>query len=138
MEGLNEPIANLLFDTATGIRQNMDITMDFMSAVRLSVPPWPHAKPEEDTKGKPILGLNDQNMKHIYLTDAYKQGGRYFWAAGDGVVLKATARGVSVREATRRVYRTLSNINVLDKQYRLDIGARVESDLGKLKEWGWL
>src|SRR3989304_6712676 len=138
IEGLNEPVANLLFDTATGIKQTMDVTMDFMSAVRLSVPPWPHAKPEKSTKGKPILGLNDQNMKHIYLTDAYKQEGRYYWAAGDGVVLKATARGVSVRESVRRVYRTLSNINVLDKQYRLDIGARVESDLNKLKEWGWL
>jgi len=138
MEGLNEPVANLLFDTATGTKKAMDVTMDFMAAVRLSVPPWPHAKPVQDVKGKPILGLNEQNMKHIYLTDAYKEGKDYFWAAGDGVVLKATARGVSVREATRRVYRTLSNVNVLDKQYRLDIGARVENDLGQLKTWGWL
>src|SRR3990172_9537182 len=132
MEGLNEPVANLLFDTATGTKKAMDVTMDFMAAVRLSVPPWPHAKPAQDVKGKPILGLNEQNMKHIYLTDAYKEGKDYFWAGGDGVVLKATARGVSVREATRRVYRTLTNVNVLDKQYRLDIGDRVERDLGQL------
>lgn len=138
MEGLNEPTSNLLFDVATGVKKTMDVTWDFMTAVRLSVPPWPHSKPKKEMAGSPILGLNEQNLKHIFLTDAYREGKNYFWAAGDGVVLKATARGVSLREASRRVYRTLSNISVKDKQYRTDIGDRAEGAIAKLRTWGWL
>jgi hypothetical protein len=36
------------------------------------------------------------------------------------------------------VYRLLDRIVVPDKQYRTDIGNRVNADVAQLREWGWL
>jgi len=138
MEGLQEPVADVVFETALGVKKEMRLTSDYMIAVRMSVPPWPHEEPDRRDRGMPILGLGPQNLKHVYLTDVYKKGGKYYYAAGDGVLLKATARGATVREARRRVYRTLEEIKVEGKQYRTDIGLRVEKDMSLLKEWGYL
>jgi phosphoribosylamine-glycine ligase len=40
--------------------------------------------------------------------------------------------------ARRRVYRTLDGISVANKQYRNDIGSRVNADIAKLQSWGWM
>ena len=52
----------------------------------------------------------------------------------------ATARGDSIQEARRRVYRTLKNVCAEDKEimFRSDIGSGVEGKIGTLKRWGWL
>jgi hypothetical protein len=74
----------------------------------------------------------------------------YVTAGGDGVLLKATATGAVERKsspkhnddytynARRRVYRTLDGISVANKQYRNDIGSRVNADIAKLQSWGWM
>lgn len=137
MEGLREPTLDLLFETSRGVKKEMALTHDYLIAVRLSVPPWPFRGSNGDVPGKPILGVGRENLSHLFLTDVYRDNGKYKVAMGDGIVLKATARGRSVREAQRRVYRTLDNIQVQDKQYRLDIGSRVDKDIAQLKEWGY-
>lgn len=138
MEGLSESVADVLFEVALGVKKEFALTEEYMIASRLSVPPWPHADEDGKNKGLPILGINDKNLKHIYFSDAYREGNSYYYAASDGVVLKATARGASVREAQRRVIRTLDNIKVLDKQYRRDIGDRVDRGMAALKDWRYL
>ena len=136
MEGLKEPVTDLFFETAVGVKKEMDITKDYMIAVRGSVPPWPHGEP--DTHGMPVIGINEENLRHLYLTDVYKEDEQYLYAGGDGVVVKATAHGQSVEQAQSRVYRTLNNLTIQDMQYRLDIGNRVSNDVRLLKKWGWL
>lgn len=138
MEGLSEPVADVLFEVALGVKKEFALTEEYMIASRLSVPPWPHADEDGKNKGLPILGINDKNLKHIYLSDAYREGNNYYYAASDGVVLKATARGASVREAQRRVLRTLDNIKIADKQYRRDIGDRVDRGMAALRDWRYL
>lgn len=148
IEGLEEPAGAFLFETATGTKQAMRLTDETMIAVRLSIPPWPMRKPDSSTAhGEPVLGLTREVMSHIFPTDIYKEGEDFFTAGGDGVLLKATAIGRSrqsdgrvdyVREARRRVYRTLSAIKVSDKQYRTDIGERVNADITQLKRWEWI
>lgn len=138
LEGLTESVADMLFEISMGIKTEFDITEEYMIASRLSVPPWPHADASKEQRGAPIRGINSANLKHIYFSDVYKEGGNYYYAASDGVVLKATARGASVREAQRRVLRTLDNVEVLNKQYRRDIGDRVDSAMKSLKEWRYL
>jgi phosphoribosylamine--glycine ligase len=148
IEGLEEPAGDFLWDIATGAERQVKLTDDTMIAVRLSVPPWPARKPDKDTHGEPVTGINDSTLPHLFLTDIYRDDDGYRTAAGDGVLLKATAIG-SVREgserstdytyeARRRVYRLLDKINVAGKQYRTDIGERVNKDMAQLKEWGWL
>lgn len=145
LEGLNEPIVDLFFETALGIKKKMDVTSDCMIAVRLSVPPWPHAKPTAENRGDIVLGLTPNVLRHVAITDLFKEKENFFTAAGDGVLLKATATGrpngadiLGVNEARNRVYRTLGNIKIGGKQYRTDIGDRALKDWKQLKEWGWV
>lgn len=138
MEGLNEPISDVIFETAVGVKKEMALGSDPMIAVRLSKSPWPITDPSSDDFGMPILGIDDSNRKHIFLTDAYKENDGIFYAASDGVIAKVTAHAKTVADARTRVYRTIDSINYPDKQYRLDIGERVPEDMKKLKEWNWL
>lgn len=138
MEGLQEPVTDLMFETAAGMKKDMMLSEDYLIAVRASVPPYPHAEAEGEKRGMPIIGLNAESMKHIYLTDAYLDDGEYKYAGSDGVVLKATAHGRDISEARNRVYRTLNNLVIQDMQFRQDIGSRVSNDIRMLKEWGWL
>jgi phosphoribosylamine--glycine ligase len=153
-EGLDEPAGDFLFDIAMGTKRDMALTADTMIAVRLSIPPWPMRRPDRDSGGEPVLGIDDDTLLHLFLTDLAKDSGEFVTAGGDGVLLKATAIGAVTPpkplnngkrsrpdytyEARRRVYRLLDKIKVSSKQYRTDIGARVNNDIAQLKEWGWL
>jgi len=153
-EGLDEPFGDFLFDVAMGTKKSMALTSDTMIAVRLSVPPWPMRRPDRDSAGEPVLGIDDDTLLHLFLTDIERTRGEYVTAGGDGVLLKATAVGGVTPpkplnngkrsrpdytyEARRRVYRLLDKIKVSNKQYRNDIGTRANADIAQLKEWGWL
>lgn len=150
IEGLEEPAGLFLYDVARGANRDMKLTSDTMIAVRLSIPPWPTRKPDSSSAGEPVTGIDDAALNHLFLTDLYKTSEGYFTAGGDGVLLKATAIGRTrpsngngstpdyTYEARRRVYRTLERISVKGKQYRIDIGERVNKEMAQLKEWGWL
>lgn len=149
-EGLQEPLGDFLFEVALGSKKTIDLTKDAMVAVRLSIPPWPVRQPRDGDFGEPILGLED--MTHIWPSDIYKEKKDYFTAGAEGILLKATATGRATettladgkasidltREALRRAYRLLEKIKVGSKQYRTDIGKRVNSQYAQLKQWGWL
>lgn len=141
LEGLKEPAGRFFMDIAQGTKKAMDLTNDYMIAVRVSRDPYPFAYPaevKEPDKGMPVVGLSDKNMRHVFLTDVYLTADGYKYAAGDGVVYKATARGREVKEARQRVYTTIHNIKGFDLQWRNDIGARVDKDMQTLREWRWL
>lgn len=149
-EGLEQPLGDLLWGVACGTATSMPLTEQTMIAVRLSIPPWPVRKPNADELGEPVTGIDDQTLPHLFLTDLFKTREGYFTAAGDGVLLKATAHGPARRlddankqddytyEARRRVYRLLDKISVSGKQYRTDVGERVNKEMVQLKQWGWL
>jgi len=115
IEGLREPITDLIFETATGTKKEMDLTEDSLICVRVT----------SDVSNTMIYGLNEESLKHIHLYNVSKDlaGNYYSWG---GTVLKVCARGRNVKEARRRVYRTLNNIDLEDKQYRTDIGEGIE------------
>lgn len=97
----------------------------FGLSVNLTAPPWPYM-------GPPIkvgyIEVPEPAKNHFSPAD--------LWL---GVLGVASARGWDVREARRRVYRTVSN-SVVDRtcQYREDIGLTQEKDLQALREWGWV
>jgi phosphoribosylamine--glycine ligase len=155
LEGLEEPTGEFLLRVADGTARDMPLTADTMVAVRLSIPHWPVRHPNSDDFGEPITGINDQSLKHLWLNDIYRDGDDEYKTAGaDGLLLKATAIGRVERgkrspdgrtykpdytyEARRRVYRTLDRIGIAHKQYRIDIGERVNNEVAQLKKWGWL
>lgn len=143
MQGLREPVANLLFETAIGSKKSMDISSDYLMCVRVARDPYPTSpsdldKSEQDL-GMPIMGLSAKDMPHVYLCDVYlDDDGTIRYGAADGLILKATSFGRTIEEAHERVYKVVHNVKAVDIQYRTDIGLRGIKDIELLKQWGWL
>jgi len=139
-ELLRESLFDFLYNVATGQKKEVSHHKEYSIAVRLSVQPYPNKEDCEELKGLQFLQIPDEAKKHVWLADVMKNKDQENVCAGvDGVLGCITARGVSVRECKRRVYRTIQNVVIhKDVQYRKDIGDSVEQDLAKLKEQGWL
>lgn len=145
LEGLSMSAGSFFSEVAGGRITEMALTKEPMIAVRLSVPPYPIEDVPQTEWGEPILGINENNINHLFLCNVFIDPGDKLFkvAPADGVVLKATAVGGRrgddpLGEARRRVYRTLDNIRLGSKQYRLDIGSRVKKDVEQLVSWGWI
>lgn len=138
MYGIKGGVGTFLFDLAMGVAKAIPYhSMDYLGVVRATVPPYPETEFKDPCHtNMPVCGLG--NMHDIYLCDVYKQGKDYKTAGADGVVLKVASNGRDVRETMRRCYKRLSDVKVLDLQYRNDIGKRVDSDLNNLRTWGWI
>jgi len=140
MEGVRLSVGEFLREIATGTMTKMEFIpgANYSIAVRLTVPPYPLEDVPQTEWGEPILGINEHNIEHLWLCNVFIKDNLFRVAPADGLVLKATARGETVKEARGRVYRTLDNIKLGGKQYRLDIGERVPDDIRQLEAWGWL
>ena len=137
-EGSKADFTDLLFETAAGILKENRMTSDVIISVRLSCPPWPYSSAPNLNKGPIIEGIDENNLPHLHMYGVLKDEEGYWVSLGTGNVLNVTARGRDIREAQRRVYRTLSNLQLPEKQYRLDIGNNAEKDLRSWTQRGLL
>jgi len=143
IQALSELLKTSLFDFLYGIAtrqtQKTEMHEGFAGAVRLSVQPYPNKEGAEELKGIQFLQTPDEAKRHVWLSDVMKKDDQEVCAGVDGVLGCVTARGETVRECKRRMYRTVKNIVIHgDVQYRSDIGEGVEEEIKKLTEWGWL
>jgi phosphoribosylamine-glycine ligase len=118
---------------------------EYAIAVRLSMPPYPFGDiPElkhyfKMYEGVQVLQVPKEAERHIHYYDVQSISGKMCMAGIDGALGCVTARGATIRECQRRVYRTIKNIVISkDVQYRSDIGSDWQKDIDQLKEWGWL
>lgn len=145
LEGIRLPVGDFLREVANGSLREIEVSREPLIAVRMAVPPYPSEDDDIKTEyGEPILGINQNNINHLWLCNVFVEDNLIRTSGADGLTLKATARGDSkgdlqadIALARRRVYRTLDNIRVGSKMYRRDIGLRVADDMAKLREWGW-
>jgi phosphoribosylamine-glycine ligase len=97
----------------------------------LSVYPYPHAKPETPLE---IFGLNSANQKHMWQMDVTQIEKKPMCGQLTGNAGYVIARGKTVQEAMRRVYRTISNLQIQGLQYRNDIGKDITEKMYRLRE----
>lgn len=138
-EGLKEPLGDLLFEIAVGVKKDLQMYSDVNVAVRVSVPPYPFDQPTDAATAQHRVGINEGMMPHLYFNDAsltFKSDCAIVnCSASDGIVLKATAHGRDIKMARSRVYSMLDRINLEGKQYRTDIGQHFSSQWRNLVEW---
>lgn len=128
---VSDMLLRLLNETSSAI-----IPIDTWSAgVMISIPPYPYALEPKET---PIKGIVPGNLKHLWLVDASKEQDNWITGRLNGKIGYVTARGATVFEAVRRAYRTISNLQVEDLQYRDDVGRDLRGLLDRLKLNGWL
>lgn len=136
-EGVQEEFGKALHGIATGEKNAFKFPSAYTIAVKISIPPYPYAHVK--SKVSTLNGFCPENEKHIWLQNAEKDAlGRVVSTLGKGVVATITARGVSVQECRRRVYRTIENLSIEDIQYRKDVGTKAKGLFEKLKEWKWM
>ncbi len=139
-ELLKEPLFTFLYQLSNDQTHTAPLWESTYSlSVRLSLSPWPLSGDYSTLKSLEVLSTPKEAKSHVWLRDVFKEDEVEKVAGVDGTLAFVTARGSSIREAQRRVYRTVSNI-VLSKdvQYRSDIGEDFEEKEAKLKEWDWL
>jgi hypothetical protein len=137
-EGLRGEVGSLLHGVATGTQGAMGLDREIMLGTRLAVMPWPLGRcdiPLEETK---VLGINEDNAKHLWPFGLAMRGGEYFGMGPDGALMTVTAWGSDVRAARQRVLRTIGNLYIREVMYRRDIGEGVQETLARLTSDGWL
>jgi phosphoribosylamine-glycine ligase len=126
-ELLRIPLYDFLYHIATRQGDIEEYYNEPAIGVRLTLPPYPTIKGAEEAvakwKGIQVLDLEEGARRHTWLMDVIKSNDIEQAGGIDGVVGCVTARGVTIRECQRRVYRTVNNIVInKDVQYREDIG----------------
>lgn len=136
-EGVQEELGRALHAIATGEKKEFRFPSAYTIAVKISIPPFPYTHIR--SKVSTLNGFCPENENHIWLQNAEKDAtGCVVSTAGRGVIASVTARGCSVQECRRRVYRTIKNLSIEDMQYRRDIGTRAKATFDKLREWKWI
>jgi len=144
LEMLKSKVGDLLYGIATGVTRELPIRASWGVGIDISVPPYPLPCEPELYKDVLIQGIGKDNERHIWLYDVQKGGSRYLAAGCGGDIGAITARGDEVdgyspiRDAKRRVLRTISNLVIPDLMYRRDIGDRVDKEHGQLRSWNWI
>lgn len=135
LENTNLAVANVFL-------KSLDITsrplrpLDSVSASLLvTVPPYPY-----DLRGmhevSEVSGINTGSLKHLWLEDVGYD--KIYLVGASGIIGHITARGTSAQEACRRLYKTVSNLNAPNIQYRNDIGRNINTLIESLKSSGWI
>jgi hypothetical protein len=120
LEVLRTPISKFFVDIVNAVPTATSIKEHIAIAIRMSTNDWPARAIDASTLK--LEGVNEHNLKHFYTNDLMQRDGVYMTSAqGDGDLGLLTARGTCVREAARRLLRSVQNVAGTDTQYRFDI-----------------
>lgn len=137
LEGTQEEIGKALHEIAIGGKKEFKFPEMCAISVRLSIPPYPYDHIR--SKKIPLDGVCEKNEHHLWLQNTIRTDQGLVTTNGNyGVVASVTARGCSVRECRRRVYRTIENLNIEEMQFRRDIGSKAEETFETLQKWDWI
>jgi len=135
LENVNLPVSNILLRLFDENSKPIRPLEQWASGVILSVPPYPYTNPHKPVE---LKGLHPSNLKHMWLCDAQKESGVWKTTGQTGLVGLVTARGSTVEETVRRTYRTISQLDIKDVQYRNDVGRHINPILAKLSKASWI
>lgn len=132
LESMQEEVGRVLVEISNGGKKHIRYCRyKYSIAVRISVPPYPYARPPFESFRKEIKGYCEGNARHIWLREVDKDKEGKLKVAG-GIIGAVTARGDTIKECRRRVYRTISNLDIEWLQYRQDIGMKASEILPTL------
>lgn len=144
LEMVKSRVNDLLYSTATGVSKEVKYKSNWGMGVKISILPYPLHCECYTTSDHSIEGVNKFNEKHIWFYDVCKKSEELLASGNGGEIGTVTARGDTVgewspvRDAKRRIMRTISNLEIPDLMYRIDIGDRIQREHSQLIKWGWL
>jgi len=137
LEGTQGELGKTLHEIAIGGKKEFKFPEMYAIAVRISIPPYPYSHIK--SKEAELIGVCPANEKHIWLQNTVRDRNGLVVSSGDyGVIATVTARGCSVHECRKRVYRTIENLYIEEMQHRKDIGINAKATFETLKKGEWL
>jgi len=136
LEGLKDlPLADFLNSLAFGTSQSVNVTNDYIAGIEVQ-------KADSDMHGAPILGINKDNLRHIFLhavfTDyenAHRTHDGYMLSDEFDSVYTATAHGRDLAEVSQRVYRTISEVQFPNMKHVTNLQGQALTTFTKLRGW---
>lgn len=129
MESLKTPISDFLNSLAFGHETKIEVSLDYLLGIEVR-------SKDEDMQGAPVLGLEDGNLKHIFLHGVYKDDTSYMMSGETLPVYTVVSRGQDMREASRRIYRTIEQVQFPRMEYLANLEGRSAMTFQNLKRWG--
>jgi hypothetical protein len=129
-ENSSASVSDILLRLFNEDSKRVDTIEQWGCGLLLTTPPYPY---KIDNGHTPLRGINIHNLKHLWLIDAQKNGPDWATAGAGGKIGYLTARGSTISEATRRIYRTIKNLDIKDIQYRDDVGLGLHRLLNQFK-----
>ena len=140
MEGIQTPWNEILIKLAKKEKFEMKYKKGFQVGVVIATPPFPFDDPESFkmyAEDATVL-FKKPNTDGVHIADIKLVENDWFLAGQSGYAVIATAHGITVDEARRRVYERVKNIMIPNMFYRTDIGHRWFNDSDRLQTWGYL
>ena len=137
LEGIRQDYGEMFYRLAFDGIKRIKASPDWLTATRVTVPPYPLQMNDKLNKPTLIKGINESNLKHLWLRDVYMEDNEYYSAGCDGFVLTVSARGLTPRKAIRRTHRTINNLTINNVQYRRDVIEGFEERYDRIKKWGY-
>lgn len=139
--------AEWMLDACEG-RDSLEVDSSIACGIVLAQPDYPYSKATKAaTLDIPVYGPSTGNRKYVHpqsvkmaILPAMKGEEvieKRMWATCGDYVAVVTGCGKSVRQATERAYKVISEIQIPDMIYRDDIGEKLEEELPKLHAHGF-
>lgn len=140
MELLEMEVAQFLADIAKGqMKEAVYQTDMFASALRVSIPPYPHGTPKETAvplSGIPVLNFNERH--HSPGDMRAGDEGDFNVAGHSGVVVESLGVGRAPKQAMDQSKIWAQNLQLPNKQFRTDVGELEERHLEDLRDWRFI
>ena len=129
IEGLKAmPLFDFLNLLAFGLSNNVSTSLDYIVGVEVN-------KEDSDMHGAPIVGVAKGNLDHLFMHGAYRCNKSYMVSNEVNSVYTAVARGRDMDEASRRVYRTISEVQFPGMKYLTNLNQQTSATFNQLKSW---
>jgi len=137
-EGLKGKLSNVFIALSQGQKRMFMFKPGYFTLVQISVHPNTLF---DGSQYHDIIAPNipEETVKHLWLFGfVKKQENMYSYRGHGGRIAVATARGDTIREARRRVYRTVFNLQIPNILFLKDVGKSALVGYSNIKQWGWV
>ena len=131
LEFVRDELGEFLYNVALGSAFQPKKTKDYVSIVQSICA-------ENSLEGAPILGVNEERLKHMVFHSVKKDEDNAYRLARGDTIFTASAHGSTLADSTNRVYATVENIKYPEKHYNSSLLGIAHPFFSKLQDWKYI
>lgn len=136
LQGLGMEAGEYFAKLASGEIPNINPSAEWLGALRISIPPYPHCEDAPQAEGLPLeLGDNDEN---IWMLDVMQRDGELYCSGYDGVVCEITDSHPRLSVLWDYLYMRADTLEVPEMQIRTDCFENADERIRAMTDDGWL